>query len=104
MTKASDALFDEAGGIWVFKPRGEVDISNADEMRERLKTAFEERRADIRVDMGELTYIDSTGLGVIIGTHDMLKNNGYRIFITNPKDNVKKLLKITNLYRVLVEE
>ena len=104
MPKANKPYFSEPESLWVYQPEGEIDISNADVMKEELRAAFEERKANIKVDMGALTYIDSTGLGVIIGIHEKLKGDGFKVAIVNPKDNVKQLLKITNLYSVLVEE
>ena len=104
MTLTIKGNFSESEKQWIFKPVGDVDISNAHLMKQQLEAAFQQRPADIQVDMSELNYIDSTGLGVIIGEYGDLKKAGYRVFITCPKDNVKKLLRITNLYHVLVEE
>lgn len=49
----------------------------------------------------DLDYIDSTGLGVIIGTMGKMKEDNKQIILVNPKDNIKKLLSITNLDRIL---
>jgi anti-sigma B factor antagonist len=104
MSLTINGNFSETENRWIFQPAGEVDISNAGQLKQQLETAFMQRAADIRLEMSELSYIDSTGLGVMISVYGEMKKTGHRITIVNPKDNVKKLLRITSLYHVLVEE
>ena len=88
-------------GIWEFKLVGEVDISNAHLFKKQLESALAEKRQNISIDLSNLTYIDSTGLGVIIGAYGSIKKEGYSIKVTNPRDNVKKLLNISGLDTIL---
>jgi len=88
-------------GVWEFKLVGEVDISNAHLFKKQLESALAEKRQNISVDLSNLTYIDSTGLGVIIGAYGSIKKDGYSIKVTNPRDNVKKLLNISGLDTIL---
>lgn len=94
--------FDETGKCWDIKLNGEVDISNADQLRSTLNEVFKETPADLTIDLSDLVYIDSTGLGVIIGAYGTIKKDGYKISLVKPKDNVKKLLRITNMDKVLL--
>ena len=87
--------------IWEFALVGEVDISNAHYFRKQLETALTECKQDITVDLSELNYIDSTGLGVIIGIYGAIKKDGFTVKVLNPKDNVKKLLVISGLDKIL---
>jgi len=87
--------------IWEFSLVGEVDISNAHYFRRQLETALAECRQDITIDLAELNYIDSTGLGVIIGVYGSVKKDGLSVKVLNPRDNVKKLLVISGLDKIL---
>ncbi|MBR4075177.1 MAG: STAS domain-containing protein, partial [Firmicutes bacterium] len=49
-----------------------------------------------------LSYIDSTGLGVIIGAYGRMKEQGVSVKLLNPAKNVEKLLKITSLDRIFL--
>ncbi|MEL7654359.1 MAG: STAS domain-containing protein [Bacillota bacterium] len=89
---------------WELIAKGEVDISTAPQLREFLDGAYKEIKADILLHLDELTYIDSTGLGVIIGAFGRMQANENRITLINPKDNIKKLLSITSLDRILCSE
>ena len=83
--------------VWEFKLVGEVDISNAHIFKKQLETALEEKRQNITIDLAGLTYIDSTGLGVIIGVYGSIHKDGYTIKLINPRESVKKLLRISGL-------
>ena len=87
--------------IWEFSLVGEVDISNAHYLRKQLETALVEVKQNITIDLSELNYIDSTGLGAIIGVYGALKKDGLSVKVLNPKENVKKLLVISGLDRIL---
>lgn len=89
---------------WELTATGEVDISTAPQLREYLDGAYLEKKADILLHMDDLTYIDSTGLGVIIGAFGRMQETENRITIINPKDNIKKLLTITSLDRILCSD
>lgn len=87
--------------VWEFSLAGEIDISNADGFKTKLEDAMADTKQDITVDLSELNYIDSTGLGVIIGIYSVIKKDGYSIKVLNPRDNVRKLLAISGLDKIL---
>ena len=86
---------------WELTAKGEVDISTAPQLRKSLDGAYQEKEADILLLLDELNYIDSTGLGVIIGAFGRMQESENRIKLVNPRDNIKKLLSITSLDRIL---
>lgn len=87
---------------WDINVAGELDISTAQNLRDVLKCRYQEQKADFNLDLSDLNYMDSTGLGVIIGAFGRMKEEGYKISVQNPKENVAKLLRITNLDKILV--
>jgi anti-sigma B factor antagonist len=101
MSFSINGNFDFDEYRWKYKLTGEIDISNAHSLKEEMESAFANHPADIELDLDGLNYIDSTGLGVIISVYGAMKESGNRIVLTNVKDNIKKLLKITNLEQVL---
>lgn len=89
---------------WDLVATGEVDISTASQLRKTLDEAYNEKKADILIHLEELNYIDSTGLGVLIGAYGRMQENKNKITLLNPKGNIKKLLNITNLDSILCSE
>ncbi|HPO04848.1 MAG TPA: STAS domain-containing protein [Bacillota bacterium] len=104
MTLQLQRSFDLEAGLWNITPEGEVDISTASMLRNVLDEAYRENKADIILHFDHLNYMDSTGLGVIIGAYGRMKESGNDIILKNPKENIKKLLRITNLDRLLCPE
>ncbi len=51
--------------------------------------------------MTDLEYIDSTGIGVLVGLMKKLRTDGKDIKISNAKDNVKRIFKITGLDQII---
>ena len=92
---------NEAAGVWDMSVSGEIDLSNAHQFKNYLETALAEKRQNINIDFEKLSYIDSTGLGVIIGVYGSIKKDGFGIKLLNPRDNVKKLLSISGLDKIL---
>ena len=93
--------FNETNNCWDIVLEGEVDIATSQSLRDRLKEKYDERKASFCMDLAGLNYIDSTGLGVIIGAFGRMQEEGNKICISNPKENVAKLLRITNLDKIL---
>lgn len=76
---------------------GEIDIYTSQTFKNELNEVVSSSKGDIYIDCRELTYIDSTGLGILVGAlKEKRKENG-DIYISNLKDNIKKLFVITGL-------
>jgi anti-sigma B factor antagonist len=101
MTLSITANNNENTATWEFRLDGEVDISNARYFKQQLETALAEKKQNILLDLEGLGYIDSTGLGVIIGVYGKIKDDGLGIKIVHPKDNVRKLLNVSGLDKIL---
>ena len=101
MALSINAVNNTEGGVWEFTLVGEVDISNAHYFKKQLESALAEVRQNIEINLSDLSYIDSTGLGVIIGVYGTIKKDGLSIKILNPRDNIKKLLNISGLDKIL---
>jgi len=76
---------------------GEIDIYTSQSFKNELNEVIKICEGNLFIDCKELTYIDSTGLGILVGAlKDMRKGNN-DIYICNLKDNIKKLFLITGL-------
>lgn len=90
--------------MWYVDVIGEIDIYTANKLKETLIDLLNEKNTDIRMNCEELDYIDSTGLGVLIGALKRLKQDNKNITIANPKPNISKLLHITGLNKIFIIE
>ena len=83
---------------------GEVDIYTSQKLKEKLYSIVDTLNLDLRIDCNELNYIDSTGLGIFVGTLKKAKQNQRKIYIENLKENIKKLFLITGLDKLFILE
>ena len=90
--------------FWEIHLEGELDVSSADKLKEYLHNLADEKILDMKINLENLDYIDSTGLGVMIGVLKKLKTDNKEIYILNPKNNVKKIFTITGLDNIFKME
>lgn len=87
---------------WDIVLDGEVDVFTAPELRVALNNNFSEKAEDMLLHLDHLNYIDSTGLGVMIGAYARMKEKGKKITLLNPRENIEKLLCITSLDKIFL--
>lgn len=76
----------------VVRVTGEVDVSNADELRSALADELEAGAASVSVDLSEVPYIDSTGIGVLVGAAHHAAEKGVSFEVVRPQKNVARVL------------
>lgn len=89
------------GGCTVITVAGDVDISTSPELRSALAEANGAGARAIVVDLSEVSFVDSTALGVLVGGYTGVRNNGGRFAVVNDYEAVLKVLRITALHDVL---
>jgi len=76
---------------------GEIDVSNCTEFKENLYKIVDTTKGDLVLDFKELSYIDSAGLGILVGTYKRLKETERKMSIQGSSENIKRLFSITKL-------
>lgn len=71
---------------------GEVDVSNADQLRNAVDAALPEAQVELVVDLAEVPYIDSTGIGVLVGAAHRAQEAGKKLVVARPQSNVARVL------------
>jgi len=85
----------------VVHPAGEIDYSSLDPLRESLLDARIAGVKEIVVDLGEVSFLDSQGLAVILYAHQRQRSAGGRLVLRNLNENAYRLLHVTNLSSVI---
>ena len=104
MSMKIESKLNNEKGFWDISVEGELDVSTADKLKEYLHNLADEKILDMKINLERLDYIDSTGLGVMIGVLKKLKMDNKEIYILNPKSNVKKIFTITGLDKIFKVE
>ena len=94
---AVDGVTDVDGAI-VVKLAGELDLYNAHAVREELTRQLERKPPRLVVDLGGVTFIDSTGLGVLIEARSRLENQD-AFLLAAPGLETRRALEVSGLDR-----
>jgi len=91
----------EVDGIGVVGLDGRVvlgDESNA--LREQVKKMLADGKKRIVLDMGNVTYIDSAGLGTLVASHESARKLGASLKLSNLGQKFQEILQVTKLLTV----
>lgn len=81
---------------------GELDENSANNTRITLDEIFASKGfTQIIIDLSELDFMDSTGIGVLIGRYKKMKDKNIPIYICNPSNHAEKIFKMTGLYEIM---
>lgn len=83
------------------KLAGEIDAYTAPELKNKFMNITEEPNPDITVDFTNVSYMDSTGLGVFIALLKSIKRTDGSLKFVGVSDRLKRLFDITGLTDIL---
>ena len=94
--------------IFIVKLSGEVDLYNANKLKDNIFTHLRNSTArKVIINLDEVTYIDSTGIGTLISVKQMISgvNGELRlIHVTNSVKKIFELTKLNMLFKILDDE
>jgi anti-sigma B factor antagonist len=78
---------------------GEVDIATAPVLRERLHALLADGRTQLVIDLDDVGFLDSTALGVLVGTLKRARTEGGDVRLVCTQPRVRKVFELTRLDR-----
>jgi len=100
MTEFKLATADLGNGVSSVSVAGEIDLSNAPELKEALTGIIDAGAHSVLVDLSDATFIDSTTLGVLMGAVKRVRPGGGELAIVCHDQNIRKIFEITLLDRI----
>jgi anti-sigma B factor antagonist len=83
--------------------RGELDVATSPRLRTELTVLLARGATDITLQFDDVTFVDSSGLGVLVGTYKRLREEGTgSIRIVGAQPSVRKVFEITGLESALL--
>ena len=84
--------------------RGELDTYTAPQLRSHLTDLIEEQgKLPVVADLSEMTFVDSSGLAVLVDALKRVRNRGGTLRLDSPTKNTSKVLEISGLDRVFAD-
>lgn len=90
----------DVGARTVVHVEGEIDVSSADRLRETVGVLVSEGRTDLVVDLSGVRFMDSTGLGLLVGVLKRVRTAGGRLVLVVATDKLRKVFELTGLTQV----
>jgi len=87
----------ENNNIVILDINGEIDLYNAPDIKDTIKELIDEEKRQIIINLEKVSYIDSSGIGVLISSLSNLKKVGGALKIINVYASVKKVFELTKL-------
>ncbi|WP_409994220.1 anti-sigma F factor antagonist [Parageobacillus genomosp. 1] len=107
MNKGENAVslmmdFEVKRDVLIIRLSGELDHHTAEELREKVTDTLErEAIRHIVLNLERLTFMDSSGLGVILGRYKQIKNLGGEMIVCAVSPTVKRLFDMSGLFKII---
>lgn len=85
------------GDSRVIRVSGEVDVSNKEELNAAIADAQVADAKEVEVDLTEVSYIDSSGIGVLVAAAHRASDSDTRFFVSHPQRNVARVLSMLGM-------
>ena len=91
----------QVGDVSVVDVTGRITLGEGSSaLRDLLRDMVSKNQKKILLNLGEVSYIDSSGIGELVSGFTTVTNNGGELKLLNLNKRVKDLLQITKLYTV----
>jgi anti-sigma B factor antagonist len=100
---SAKATVRKAGNVAIVDLAGRIVLGDGSGVvRETIKDLVGSGQKNILLNLKDVTYLDSAGLGEIVGSYATVTNLGGDVRLLHPQGKVKELLTITKLYTVFI--
>ena len=87
----------ESGSVSILDIEGEIDLYNAPEIKNIIQSLIDQKKYNVIINLGKVSYIDSSGIGALISSLSNLKKYQGGMKIVNVLASVKKVFELTKL-------
>ena len=91
---------NEVDGATIIAVGGEIDVYTAPKLRDKITELVGEGHHDLVIDMEGVDFLDSTGLGVLVGGLKKVRAHDGSMELICSQDRLLKIFRITGLAKV----
>lgn len=94
--------FDKAEDTLIVYMMGELDHHSAEEVRNKMDNRLDiEKLHNLILNFSGVTFMDSSGIGVVIGRYKKLNRYKGKVFITNVSESVKRVFELSGMFKII---
>jgi len=103
--KAAKCEMDYNECVLKIKLSGEIDHHSARGVRDEIdRELYFHRAKTVLMDLSGIDFMDSSGLGLILGRYTKVKQLGGKLKLMNPSQNVMKILELAGTEKIIPVE
>ncbi|MEW6556844.1 MAG: STAS domain-containing protein [Elusimicrobiota bacterium] len=84
-------------GIMILAVKGDIELNTAPQLQEEFQSLKDNNITKVVVNLSQVNYIDSSGLGTFIGALKMFNAVNGKIVLAGLSSNLKKIFEITRM-------
>lgn len=92
---------EDHDGLALVTAAGEIDAATADSVADAVSSALADGYKRVVVDFAQVTFIDSTGLGVLVKSHRAAESADATFGVVHPTPQTRKLIRVLGLDQLL---
>lgn len=94
--------FENKGDKLIVYMLGELDHHSAEEVRNKVDDRLErEDCSKLIMDFSGVTFMDSSGIGVVIGRYKKIAAKKGKIYITKVNGSVKRVFELSGMFKII---
>ena len=82
---------------------GEIDLATAAELRQHLNSVVAAGTGDIDLDLSDVTFLDSSGLVVLLAARQVLHDAHHRLTVRNPSKRVLRVFELSGVLDAMMD-
>ncbi len=97
-----EVIVEDEGTTRTITPAGEIDLASCDLLQRALDEALgQDRHETVVLDLGDVTFIDSTGITTLVTAHARAKRDGRQLVLRPGPPQVQRTLEICGVHATL---
>ena len=96
-----NVTIEASGTVVIAYLIGEIDHHTAADVREKIDSVISYKKPEhLIIDFRNVTFMDSSGIGLVMGRYKLLKPYGAELHVTNTSPQIGKVMKLAGLDRL----
>ncbi|MBD1912826.1 MULTISPECIES: STAS domain-containing protein [unclassified Leptolyngbya] len=84
----------------IVKPVGVLDATQTAQLRSQIDDAMQSGASTVLVDFEQVSFMDSSGLGALVGAFKSLRARGGKLYVCSINEQIRILFELTSMDRV----
>ena len=95
-----EIILNETGNVTVLSLKGRLDLASGSALKERIKEIFEQEKNSVHLNLTEVEFINSSGLGALVSIMKEVRLRKGRLTLSNLANYVQEIFEITQLSHI----